>query len=63
VRRILAESAARGVAVLLISEDLDEIRALANRIAVLYAGRVAGVVDAADASLAQLGLMMAGGRS
>jgi general nucleoside transport system ATP-binding protein len=61
VRRILAETAARGVGVLLISEDLDEIRALADRIAVLYGGRVAGVLAAADASLHRLGLMMAGG--
>jgi general nucleoside transport system ATP-binding protein len=61
VRRILAETAARGVGVLLISEDLDEIRAMADRIAVLYEGRVAGVMAAADASLHRLGLLMAGG--
>jgi ABC-type uncharacterized transport system ATPase subunit len=61
VRRILAETAARGVGVLLISEDLDEIRAMADRIAVLYEGRVVGVMAAADASLHRLGLMMAGG--
>ncbi len=63
VRRILAETAGRGVGVLLISEDLDEIRAMADRIAVFYEGRVVGVVAAADASLQQLGLMMAGGTS
>jgi general nucleoside transport system ATP-binding protein len=61
VRRILAETAGRGVGVLLISEDLDEIRAMADRIAVFYEGRVVGVLAAAGASLQQLGLMMAGG--
>ncbi len=63
VRRILAETAARGVGVLLISEDLDEIRAMSDRIAVFYEGRVVGVMAAAQASLQQLGLMMAGGTS
>ena len=63
VRRILAETAARGVGVLLISEDLDEIRAMSDRIAVFYEGRVVGVMAAAEASLQQLGLMMAGGTS
>jgi simple sugar transport system ATP-binding protein len=61
VRRILAETAGRGVGVLLISEDLDEIRAMSDRIAVLYEGRVVGVMAAAEASLERLGLMMAGG--
>jgi general nucleoside transport system ATP-binding protein len=63
VRRILTQTAKSGVGVLLISEDLDEIRGIADRIAVLYAGRVAGILATADASLQQLGLMMAGGTS
>ncbi len=62
VRRILDETAGRGVGVLLISEDLDEILAMADRIAVFYEGRVVGVVAAAEASVEQLGLMMAGGK-
>jgi simple sugar transport system ATP-binding protein len=48
------------VGVLLISEDLDEILTLADRIAVLYEGRVMGVVDRAQADVEELGLMMAG---
>jgi general nucleoside transport system ATP-binding protein len=47
--------------VLLISEDLDEIRALADRIAVLYEGAVVGEVEASSATVEELGLMMAGG--
>jgi general nucleoside transport system ATP-binding protein len=60
VRALLLEAAAQGVAILLISEDLDEILALADRIAVLYAGRVMGVVERQKASVEDLGLMMAG---
>jgi simple sugar transport system ATP-binding protein len=47
--------------VLLISEDLDEILALADRIAVIYEGRIAGEVAAGEATAEELGLLMAGG--
>ena len=46
---------------LLISEDLDEILALADRIAVMYEGAIVGEVAADDATVEELGLMMAGG--
>lgn len=49
-----------GTATLLISEDLDEILALADRIAVIYEGTIMGIVDRDDATVEQLGLMMAG---
>jgi general nucleoside transport system ATP-binding protein len=49
-----------GVAVLLNSSELDEVLALADRIAVIYQGRIVGVVDRADASRELLGLLMAG---
>ncbi len=58
-QRLLEERLA-GTATLLISEDLDEIRALSDRIAVMYEGRVIGIVDGREATLEQLGLMMAG---
>ena len=60
VRRLLAQTASRGVGVLLISEDLDEILDLSDRIAVMYRGRVAGVVDRDDADRDRIGLLMAG---
>jgi simple sugar transport system ATP-binding protein len=56
----LLEQRAAGTATLLISEDLDEIRALSDRIAVIFEGRLMGVVDAATATAESLGLMMAG---
>jgi simple sugar transport system ATP-binding protein len=62
VHAYLREAASHGVAVLLISEDLDEIRALADRIAVMYEGRIVGELDASTATVADIGLLMAGGR-
>jgi general nucleoside transport system ATP-binding protein len=61
VHAYLREAAADGVAVLLISEDLDEILALADRIAVMYEGRVLGELAAAGADVEEIGLLMAGG--
>ncbi len=60
VRQILAETAQRGVAVIMVSEDLDEILELSDRVAVFYNGRVVGVLPAAGANRQQIGLMMAG---
>ena len=57
----LREAAAAGVAILLISEDLDELMTLSDRIAVMYEGRIMGEVDAATAAVEEIGLMMAGG--
>jgi simple sugar transport system ATP-binding protein len=60
VRRLLLELRERGKAVLLVSEDLEEIFELADRIAVMFAGRLAGVADRGSASVEQIGLWMAG---
>ena len=60
VRKLLLETAGQGVGILLISEDLDEILALADRIAVLYNGRITGIVERQHADVEQIGLMMAG---
>lgn len=50
-----------GTAVMVISEDLDEILALADRIMVMFEGRAVGTLNRADCTVEQLGLMMAGG--
>jgi ABC-type uncharacterized transport system ATPase subunit len=62
VQRTLLEQRARGTAILLISEDLDELLAISDRIAVIYEGALMDVVGAADADVEHLGLMMAGER-
>jgi ABC-type uncharacterized transport system ATPase subunit len=60
VRARLDELRARGAGVLLISEDLDEVRALADRICVLHAGRIVLETPGEDADVARLGLAMMG---
>jgi len=56
----LMDQRREGVAILLISEDLDEVMGLSDRIAVMYEGEIMAIVDAADATVERLGLMMAG---
>jgi simple sugar transport system ATP-binding protein len=56
----LIEQRKEGAATLLISEDLDEILALSDRIAVIYEGKIMGVVPRERATPKELGLMMAG---
>ncbi|MDQ7037321.1 MAG: ABC transporter ATP-binding protein [Anaerolineae bacterium] len=58
-QRILAELET-GTAILLISEDLDEIRALSDRIIVMFEGRIVGIVERKDVNIQALGAMMAG---
>ena len=53
----------RGTAILLISTELNEILSLADRIAVLYEGRIVGEVSQQEADVQDLGLMMAGAKS
>jgi simple sugar transport system ATP-binding protein len=62
VHAYLREAASTGVGVLLLSEDLDEILALADRIAVMYEGSIAGEREAESATVEELGLLMAGGQ-
>jgi simple sugar transport system ATP-binding protein len=60
IHSVLMEQRADGVAILLISEDLDEVMGLSDRIAVMYEGELMAVVDREDATVERLGLMMAG---
>jgi general nucleoside transport system ATP-binding protein len=60
IHQRLLQQRTEGTATLLISEDLDEIRALSDRIAVIFEGEIVGMVDAKEATTEQLGLMMAG---
>jgi simple sugar transport system ATP-binding protein len=58
-QRIIEERDA-GVAILLISAELDEILALADRIAVIYHGQIVATLPAQEATREKLGLLMAG---
>ncbi len=60
VRAQLLEQRKKGAAILLISEDLDEILALSDRIAVIYEGQIMDILPRAHATPEKLGLLMAG---
>ncbi len=60
VQRTLLEQRQTGAAILLISEDLDELLAVSDRIAVIYEGHIMDIVPAQEADVEELGLMMAG---
>ena len=59
VHKRLIEERDRGTAVVIVSTELDEVIALADRIAVMYRGRIVGIVPP-DTSREVVGLMMAG---
>jgi general nucleoside transport system ATP-binding protein len=61
VHAYLREAAGQAVGILLLSEDLDEIRALADRVIVIYEGRITGDFDPEQATVEEIGLAMAGG--
>jgi simple sugar transport system ATP-binding protein len=60
VQKLLLEEREAGAAILLISEDLDEVLALSDRIAVMYEGKIVGEMLADEADVEKLGLWMAG---
>jgi general nucleoside transport system ATP-binding protein len=60
VREQLLEERRKGTAIMLISEDLDEILALSDRIAVIYEGQIMDIVPRESATPEKLGLLMAG---
>ncbi len=60
-RHLLAERS-RGTAILLISEELEEVMTLSDRIIGIYEGQNMGELTAAEATLTEIGLMMAGTR-
>jgi ABC-type uncharacterized transport system ATPase subunit len=60
VHKRLVEERSEQTAILIVSSELDEVLALADRIAVMYRGRIVGVLPGDGASREQVGLMMAG---
>jgi simple sugar transport system ATP-binding protein len=57
-QELLLEQRAQGAGVLLISEDLDELLELSDRLAVLHGGRIAGILDPATADRYEIGRLM-----
>jgi simple sugar transport system ATP-binding protein len=60
IHQRLARQRSEGTATLVISEDLDEVLALSDRIAVMFEGRIMGILPSSEASREKIGLMMAG---
>jgi simple sugar transport system ATP-binding protein len=60
VQAWLVAAREQGASVVLISEDLDEVLQMSDRIAVIYEGQIVGITDATNANREQIGLMMAG---
>lgn len=60
IHQRLIEQRTEKTATLLISEDLDELRNLSDRIAVIFEGQIIGILDHNEAFIEQIGLMMAG---
>jgi simple sugar transport system ATP-binding protein len=63
IHRRIVEIRDEGVAVLLVSAELDEILSLSDRIGVLYRGELVGTFDRAQTTREQIGLLMASGRA
>ena len=61
IHQRLATQREQGTAILLISEDLDEVLAVSDEVAVMFEGRVVAVMPRADCTVNGLGLLMAGG--
>ena len=62
IRRLLLAQRALGKGILLISEELEELFELSDRIGVIHAGEIMGIVDPVETTIEVVGLMMAGQR-
>jgi len=62
VKRLLIEQSEKGKAVLLISEDLEDLLSMTDRIIVMHGGEIMGVVKPSETTREEIGLMMAGKR-
>ena len=60
IQELLIEARNEGLGVLMISEDLDELLAISDRIIVMHGGRIAAEYEGANANRAAIGLAMAG---
>ena len=56
----LSSSATRAPPILLVSTELDEVLAVGDRIAVMFEGRIVGILEGPDATYENLGLLMGG---
>jgi simple sugar transport system ATP-binding protein len=60
IHRRIVEQRNAGAAVLIVSTELDEVLALGDRVAVMYEGRIVGILEAKSATRERVGLLMGG---
>jgi len=60
IQKLLLEQRSNQAAILLISEELDELLELSDRVAVIYEGQIVGEVDPQGADINSIGMMMTG---
>ncbi|MCP4362793.1 MAG: hypothetical protein GY796_32715 [Chloroflexi bacterium] len=60
IQKLLLEQRETGTAILLISEELEELLSLSDRIAVIYEGEIMGILPADEADTNEIGIMMTG---
>ncbi len=60
IHRLLLKERERGMGILLVSEELDELLDLSDRIAVIFKGQIQKILDRKDATYRNLGILMAG---
>jgi len=61
IHRRIVEQRDAGAAILIVSTELDEVLAVGDRIAVMFDGRIAGILEGAEATYEAIGLLMGGG--
>jgi general nucleoside transport system ATP-binding protein len=61
--RYFVELRDAGVAVVVISEELEELLNISDRIAVMFHGEIMGIVDTASTDIEAIGMLMGGGRA
>jgi simple sugar transport system ATP-binding protein len=62
IQTLLLAQREAGAAILLISEELEELLALSDRLAVIYGGQIMGIVPTDQADINEIGLMMTGSK-
>ncbi len=63
IHKAIVSERDRGAAVLLVSSELSEVMALADRVLVMYGGQIAGELKASEATEKKIGVLMAGGKA
>ncbi len=60
VHKVIIDARDKDMSTIVISEDLDELLKLSDRIAVMFCGRITGIVDPENTTREEIGLLMSG---